>query len=106
MTTTVECKYNIEKFSKIKDEIDVNMFISEDIVKYINELTSMVGAPTYSKTPVFSSTQKRARKKKKSQEVSDDDWEAIRQFQTTDMTREKVKVLKVILMTCALCLTN
>ena len=88
MTTTIETKYNIDKFSKISDDIDINNFISEDIIKYINELTTMVGAPTYSKTPVFSSTQKRARKKKKTQEVSDDDWEAIRQFQTTDMTRK------------------
>lgn len=88
MTTTIESKYNIEIISKIKDDIDIDTFISEDIIKYINELTSMVGAPTYSKTPVFSSNQKRARKKKKTQEVSDDDWEAIRQFQTTDMTRK------------------
>tara|TARA_B100001063_G_scaffold246352_1_gene285119 strand:- start:982 stop:1929 length:948 start_codon:yes stop_codon:yes gene_type:complete len=96
MTTTVEMKYTIDEFNTIDSQIEASEFINEDILKYIQELTSQVGSPNYSKTPVFSNMQKKSRRKKKSQEVSDDDWEAIRQFQTTDISRKKEGIEKDI----------
>ena len=96
MTTTVEMKYTLDDFNTINSKISADDYINEDILKYIQELTSQVGSPNYSKTPVFSNVQKKNRKKRKNQEVSDDDWEAIRQFQTTDISRKHEGIEKDI----------
>jgi len=81
--TTLE-KYTVREFYDIKEKINVDDYISQETVEYISSLTEKVGAPSYSKTPIFNNKNK-PRKKKRNQELSDTDWEAIRQFQTTDL---------------------
>ena len=77
-------KYTVREFFDIKSKINIDDYISTETTEYIESLTQKVGAPSYSKTPVFNNKNK-PRKKKRNQELSDTDWEAIRQFQTTDL---------------------
>jgi len=80
--------------------------LPEKILKIITELSLQVGSPDYVKTPVFQKrenpmkvepnvVQKEVFKKKKNSKASeilnDDDWEAIRTFQTTKI-EEKVGI--------------
>lgn len=81
--TTLE-KYNVRDFYEIKQQINIDDYITSDTLDYISSLAEKVGAPSYNKTPIFNNKNK-PRKKKRNQEVSDTDWEAIRQFQTTDL---------------------
>lgn len=59
----------------------------------INSLADQVASPTYDKTPVFnnnSTTKPFNRKKKKNTEViNDEDWEAIRSFQKTELIKSE-----------------
>ena len=43
MTTTVEMKYTIDDFNTINSKINADEYITEEILKYIKELTSQVG---------------------------------------------------------------
>ena len=85
-------KYTIQDFNAITFN-GFNLSLPEDAIKIISELSLQVGSPNYVKTPVF---QKREnplkqttqpsidkRKKGKNTEINEDDWSAIRSFQTT-----------------------
>jgi hypothetical protein len=85
-------KYTIQDFNDITFN-GFNLSLPEDAIKIISELSLQVGSPNYVKTPVF---QKREnplkqttqpsidkRKKGKNIEINQDDWSAIRSFQTT-----------------------
>ena len=68
--------------------------ISNETISLINSLADQVASPTYDKTPVFnnnsSSTKNFNRKKKKNAEViNDEDWEAIRNFQKTQLVKSE-----------------
>jgi hypothetical protein len=67
--------------------------ITDETTALINSLADQVASPTYDKTPVFnnnSATKPFNRKKKKSTEViNDEDWEAIRNFQKTELIKSE-----------------
>jgi len=67
--------------------------ISEETSNLINSLADQVASPGYDKTPVFnnsSSTKPFNKKKKKNVEViNDEDWEAIRNFQKTELVKSE-----------------
>jgi len=92
--TTFE-KYTVREFYDIKEKLNIDDYISQETVEYISSLTEKVGAPSYSKTPIFNNKNK-PRKKKRNQELSDTDWEAIRQFQTTDLVLGSSEIEKDI----------
>ena len=56
-------------------------------------LSEQVGAPSYIRTPNFnkndSAVRHQYRRKKKNQEISDDDWDAIRNFQATVIEKKE-----------------
>lgn len=56
--------------------------LPQDTIDIISSLAEEVGAPTYIRTPNFKKREKK-RRKNNVQEVSNDDWEAIRQYQAT-----------------------
>ena len=69
-----------------------NKSISDETLALINSLADQVASPSYDKTPVFNnSTNKNFnRKKKKNVEViNDEDWEAIRNFQKTELVKSE-----------------
>ena len=68
--------------------------ITDETTALINSLADQVASPTYDKTPVFnnnsSTTKPFNRKKKKTSEViHDEDWEAIRNFQKTELIKSE-----------------
>lgn len=85
-------KYTIQEFNAITFN-GFNLSLPEDTIKIISELSLQVGSPSYVKTPVFQkkenplkqSTQPSTdkRRKGKNVEINEEDWSAIRSFQTT-----------------------
>ena len=63
--TTLE-KYTVREFYEIKEKINVDDYISQETVEYISSLTEKVGAPSYSKTPIFNNKNKPRKEKTKS----------------------------------------
>jgi hypothetical protein len=60
------------------------MELDDITIKTINSLSQRVGAPTYQRTPIF---KKRERRQKP--EISNDDWEDMRNFKTTELKRNE-----------------
>jgi hypothetical protein len=85
-------KYSIQDFNTITFN-GFNLTLPEDTIKIISELSLQVGSPNYVKTPVFQkrenplkqTTQPNVEKRRKGKniEINDEDWSAIRSFQTT-----------------------
>ena len=105
MTTTSPVKitkqYNITEYEKITNAGFI-CNLSQETLDIISKLSEQVGAPTYIKTPIFLKKEGRSisdvggsggvaggggngfkKIKGKSSEITDDDWDAIRAFQTT-----------------------
>lgn len=81
--------YNLSEFLKIKEE-GFNLNIPQNILDIINSIANQVGAPTYNRTPQFHKKpgfQKKRRRKP--QEINDDDWEAVRNFQATERVEKE-----------------
>ena len=64
-----------------------NIELPDDIIQLINKLAAEVGAPNYQKTPIFK--QKRARKFDKKDEISNKDWETLRNFKITELRKNE-----------------
>ena len=87
------CKYTLTDFENITNA-GFNYSLSSDTIKKISALSLEVGSPNYVKTPIFkkkdkpemSSTSFPKKRKNKTQEIlTDDDWEALRSFQATQI---------------------
>ena len=79
------------KILQIADS-DISFELSQDVIEKINDLSNKVGAPSYNRTPIFNKTKdenKIKKKKNKSQEINDADWEAIRSFQVTQRDQKE-----------------
>jgi hypothetical protein len=86
-------KYTIQEFNAITFN-GFNLSLPEETIKIISELSLQVGSPTYVKTPVFQKRENplkqttqpvidKRRKGGKNLEINEEDWAAIRSFQTT-----------------------
>lgn len=95
MTAMVH-RYTLEDFHQIMDD-GINVSLDPGTIDVIQKLADQVGAPEYVRTPQFVRKDRpdaaglrpknRRGNKKKAVELSDADWEAIRQFEATQ--REK-----------------
>lgn len=83
MTSKAIKKYSVFDFYNIGQQ-GVGIELDDMTIKVINSLSQRVGAPTYQKTPIF---KKRERKVKP--EISNDDWEVMRNFKTTELKRNE-----------------
>ena len=81
--TTITSKYTIFDFYTLSKQ-GIEYELDDITIKIINALSKRVGAPSYQKTPVF---KKRDRRPK--QEISNDDWEVMRNFKTTELKRNE-----------------
>lgn len=87
-------RYTLEDFHNIMDD-GLSITLDAETIKIIQQLAEQVGAPEYVRTPQFvrkdrsdgNARGKIRRNKKKAVDLSDADWEAIRQFEATQ--REK-----------------
>ena len=98
MAATVIQRYSLDNFKKIiADGFEVNL--PQKSLAIIQELAAKVGAPEYVKTPQFKQrqdndhhgdkTRGNRRRKQKAQELSDDAWEAIRNFESTQIEKHE-----------------
>ena len=85
-------KYTIQEFNTITFN-GFNLTLPEETIKIISELSLQVGSPGYVKTPVFKKQENPLkqvsqpsvdkRRKGKNMEMNEDNWSAIRNFQST-----------------------
>lgn len=86
MTSTVR-RYSLDDFMSIAQD-GFRYSISSATHDIIHALAKEVGAPDYVRTPVFSSNREKPRhshrNRRKIQEITDEDWEDIRTFQSRE----------------------
>lgn len=105
MATTL--KYSLEDFRNIRFE-GFNFVLPEDTITLISNLSLEVGSPTYVKTPNFqkqdnpklsineSVGNKNNRRRNKPREmVNDEDWESVRNFQSTKIDQKEGVEIKI-----------
>jgi len=78
-------QYTLSDFNNKENSGDIPELESL-VIEKINKLASRVGAPTYQKTPVFKRYNYN-KKKKVNENITSDDWETIRNFQTTTLDK-------------------
>jgi hypothetical protein len=76
-------KYNLEDYNKIAEICQIEE-LSTTTIKIVNDLARKVGAPNYSKTPIF---KKKPRQPKYN--INKEDWEQIRNFKTTQLKKNQ-----------------
>jgi len=84
-------RYTLSDFNKILASNNYGS-LSDETIKVINSLVSQVGAPEYVKTPQFKNrniVSSGVRRRKKTQEIADDDWDTIRSFQATEFEKKE-----------------
>ena len=87
MAMTSTQSYSLKDFSDISKS-DYEYTLSSETIDIINVLADKVGAPSYVRTPNFKNDKRprgNKRKKNKAMEISDEDWETIRNFQATEI---------------------
>ena len=89
-----DCQYFIRDFPEI-NQLNVGDHIDKETIDKINKIATLVGAPTYQKTPVFKQKQRRLHRPKKNV-ISADDWEEIRNFKATQLEKKEEGVEKDI----------
>ena len=95
MTTILaDFQYELRHFPE-PDQIDTEYFLNGETIAEINMLASLVGAPTYQKTPIFKQQQRR-RPPRQRQVISGADWAEIRNFKTTQLEKKEEGVEKDI----------
>jgi hypothetical protein len=83
-------KYSIDDFESIK-KCGFDYIMSNDIVTKIASLSLEVGSPNYVKTPIFKKNDKhdtpfiKKKKYKSNEALTEDDWESLRTFHTTQI---------------------
>ena len=84
-------RYELTDFHRILKENTIPD-LPESTIEIINLLASQVGAPEYIKTPQFKkpiTNNFNMRRKKKISDIQDDDWDSLRQFQTTEFKKRE-----------------
>jgi len=106
MATTL--KYSLEDFRNIRFE-GFNFVLPEDTITLISNLSLEVGSPTYVKTPNFQkqdpskmpvgesaiNKNNNRRRNKPREMVNDEDWESVRNFQSTKIEQKEGVEIKI-----------
>ena len=106
MATTL--KYSLEDFRNIRFE-GFNFVLPEDTITLISNLSLEVGSPTYVKTPNFQKQEpskipvgesalnknNNRRRNKPREMVNDEDWESVRNFQSTKIEQKEGVEIKI-----------
>ena len=95
-----DCRYTLQEFqifSKAANTVDID----PQTIEKINYLSQKVGAPTYKKTPDFRTKHHQGYKKQKKESTPStvEDWEAVRNFKATKLSKNtegiEVKIDKI-----------
>ena len=93
---TINETYTLNDFERVTfDGFDLNL--PEETIDLIASISDKVGAPSYIRTPNFQKREKyngnkdfhNKRRRNRPQEIHDDDWEAIRNFQATELKKRE-----------------
>tara|TARA_Y100000389_G_C17470920_1_gene530681 strand:+ start:7819 stop:8751 length:933 start_codon:yes stop_codon:yes gene_type:complete len=76
MSNNEQRVYSLTDFNSIENRYNIMEF-NENIINIINDLASKVGAPNYSKTPIF----------KKKRQKNYTNWESLRNFKKTELNK-------------------
>ena len=88
-------KYKLDFFkTREKNNLPYETILSKETIDIINKLAQHVGAPEYQKTPVFKRDERRQRQPPKTTTV--EDWENMRNFKTTVLTKSDDTIDKKI----------
>ena len=79
-------RYSIEDFQDIESEGYIYE-LPPEALSLINQLSDMVGAPTYQKTPIFSKNVNP--KKRNKNEFNDNEWKMLRNFKKTEIKKNQ-----------------
>jgi len=79
-------QYTLSQFQQ-REKLGGIAELNVNTIEKINKLAKRVGAPSYQKTPVFKRHYYHNKKTQKKETISDDDWEAIRNFKTTSLEK-------------------
>lgn len=88
MATLVERRYPLHFYTHIEQSDEIKE-LSDEIIQKINKLSSRVGAPSYQKTPVFKRNSYNRNKHIKRGDISEEDWNTIRNFKTTKLEKNQ-----------------
>jgi len=88
-------RYNMTDFNRILFD-GFQYGLDSEIITIIQSLADQVGAPEYVRTPQFPKRERGARRgeagrrgRNKAQEITDEDWEIIREFQATEIKKKE-----------------
>jgi len=88
-------RYNVDDFNKIIFD-GFTYKLSDETMKAIQAIADQVGAPEYVRTPQFPKRDRQGgsgptgrRRRGKAPEITDEDWEAIREFQATQIVKKE-----------------
>ena len=79
-------QYELEFFTNLENNYKISE-LSDEIIQKINKLSKRVGAPSYQKTPVFKRNNYRNQKLIKRENITEEDWNTIRNFKTTKLVK-------------------
>ena len=91
-------KYDVTFFQKMESTLKTTDCLSQDSINIINEIANEVGRPSYIRTPNFQNKRndvqqrrrnKHEKRKRAMQHLRDDDWEIVRNFQTTERKQKE-----------------
>jgi hypothetical protein len=90
-------QYTLNDFKRVSLNLDMNHDLSDETIKIVNELASLVGAPTYKRTPVFAKPiMRRERPRRNKVTITASDWEEMRNFKVTELKKNEDGIEKKI----------
>lgn len=88
-------QYTLNDFKRVS--LNNNYEISDETITVVNKLATLVGAPTYKRTPVFTKPiMRRERPRRAKVTITASDWEEMRNFKVTELKKNEEGIEKKI----------
>ena len=88
-------QYTLNDFKRVS--LNNNFEVSDDTISIVNKLATLVGAPTYKRTPVFTKPiMRRERPRRAKVTITASDWEEMRNFKVTELNKNEEGIEKKI----------
>ena len=83
-------QYTLNDFKRVS--LNNNFEVSDETISIVNKLATLVGAPTYKRTPVFTKPiMRRERPRRAKVTITASDWEEMRNFKVTELNKNESK---------------
>ena len=90
-------QYTLNDFKRVSLSLDSNRYLDDKTIKIINGLATLVGAPTYKKTPVFTKPiMRKERPRRNKVTITASDWEEMRNFKVTELNKNEDGIEKKV----------